>query len=138
MKNLVAIALFYIASLAAAQYSSSQIDALVNDALEKLNVAGEAVVIVKDGKVIHSRGYGVKSFATKEKVDEHTLFAIASHSKAFTTAALALLVEEGKIKWTDRVIDHIPEFKMYNSYVTENFNIQELLTHRNGLGLGIG
>ncbi len=134
----MAIALFYIASLAAAQYSSSQIDSLVNDALEKLNVAGAAIAILKDRKVIHSRGYSVKSFATKEKVDEHTLFAIASHSKAFTTAALALLVEEGKIKWTDRVIDHIPEFKMYNSYVTKNFNSQDLLTHRSGHGRGIG
>ncbi|MCK4750781.1 MAG: serine hydrolase, partial [Bacteroidales bacterium] len=75
---------------------------------------------------------------TKEKVNEHTSFTIASNSKAFTTTALALLVEEAKISWQDRVIDHIPEFKMYNDYVTRNFNIQDLLTHRSGLGLGAG
>lgn len=137
MKCIFFILLLWV-SFGTAQYNATQIDSLVNDALERLNVAGAAVAVVKDGKVIHSRGYGVKSFATKEKVDEHTLFAIASNSKAFTTAALSILVEEGKIKWTDRVIDHIPEFKMYNSYVTENFNIEDLLTHRSGLGLGIG
>ncbi len=71
-------------------------------------------------------------------MNEHTNFAIASNSKAFTTTALAILVEEGKLSWLDRVKDHIPEFKMYNPYVTINFNIQDLLTHRSGLGLGVG
>lgn len=121
-----------------AQLSSEEVDQLVNNAMEKFQVAGSAVAIVKDGRIIYEKGFGVKSFDTKEKVDEHTNFAIASNSKAFTTAALAMLVEEGKIKWTDKVVDHIPEFKMYNAYVTENFNIQDLLTHRSGLGLGIG
>ena len=122
----------------AAQYSSAQIDSMMLDAIEKLDVAGAAIAVVKDGKIIHNNGYGIKSWATKEKVNEHTQFAIASNSKAFTTTALAILVEEGKITWHDKVIEHIPEFKMYNAYVTENFNIQDLLTHRSGLGLGIG
>ncbi len=138
MKRVLLVAVFLTVFYSTAQYSSAQIDSLVTDAIEKLNVAGVAVAVVKDGKVIHSKGYGVKSFKTKEKVNKHTQFAIASNSKAFTTTALSLLVEEGKIKWTDKVIEHIPEFKMYNSYVTENFNIQDLLTHRSGLGLGIG
>jgi CubicO group peptidase (beta-lactamase class C family) len=93
---------------------------------------------VKDGKMIHSKGYGVADINTKKPVNENTNFQIASNSKAFTTAALAILEEEGKLKWTDKVKDHIPEFKMYNDYVTENFNIQDLLTHRSGLGLGVG
>ncbi|MEN8125805.1 MAG: serine hydrolase [Bacteroidota bacterium] len=121
-----------------AQISSNEVDRLVEDAMTKFNVAGVAVGIVKDGKIIHTKGYGVKSIDTKEKVNKHTNFAIASNSKAFTTAALALLVEEGKLSWQDKVKDHIPEFKMYNAYVTENFNIQDLLTHRSGLGLGVG
>lgn len=120
------------------QYSSKQIDSIMGDAMNKFNVAGVAVAIVKDGKIIHSKGYGVKSTITKSPVNNHTNFAIASNSKAFTSAALAILVEEGKITWHDKVKDHIPEFKMYNPYVTENFNIQDLLTHRSGLGLGIG
>ena len=120
------------------QLSSKEVDQLVEDAMTKFDVAGVSVGIVKDGRIVHARGYGEKSVDTGEKVDEHTSFAIASNSKAFTTAALALLVEEGKLSWTDRVIDHIPEFKMYNDYVTRNFNIQDLLTHRSGLGLGAG
>jgi CubicO group peptidase (beta-lactamase class C family) len=123
---------------AAGQLSSREIDQLVEDAMEKFTVAGVAVGVVKDGGIIHAKGYGLKSVDTGEKVDEHTSFAIASNSKAFTSTALAILVEEGKISWQDRVIDHIPEFKMYNDYVTQNFNIQDLLTHRSGLGLGAG
>ena len=121
-----------------AQITSAQIDKLVEESMSKMNVAGAAVAVVKDGKVIHSKGYGVKSIKTKEKVDASTCFAIASNSKAFTTTALAILVEEGKLNWTDKVIDHIPEFRMYDPYVTANFNIQDLLTHRSGLGLGVG
>ena len=121
-----------------AQISSKQIDSLVADALLKFKVAGAAVAVVKDGKVIHSKGYGLVDINTKQAVNENTNFQIASNTKAFTTTALAILEEEGKLKWTDKVIDHIPAFKMYNDYVTENFNILDLLTHRSGLGLGVG
>lgn len=121
-----------------AQISSPKIDSLMAESLIKFKVAGAAIAIVKDGKVIHSKGYGVADINTKKPVSENTNFQIASNSKAFTTAALAILEEEGKLKWTDKVKDHIPEFKMYNDYVTENFNIQDLLTHRSGLGLGVG
>jgi CubicO group peptidase (beta-lactamase class C family) len=78
-----------------AQISSKQIDRLVEDAMEKFSVAGVAVGVVKDGEIIHAKGYGVKSVETGDKVDEQTSFAIASNSKAFTTAAVAILVEEG-------------------------------------------
>ncbi|MBK6267340.1 serine hydrolase [Marivirga sp. S37H4] len=118
--------------------NSTQIDALVSRALESTPSVGIAVAVVKDGKLIHSKGYGVKSIDSDKKVDEHTLFAIASNSKAFTAAALAILVDEGKLNWEDKVIDHISEFKMYNDYVTTNFTIVDLLTHRSGLGLGAG
>jgi len=125
-------------SITFAQLSSPQIDSLVADALMKFKVAGAAVAVVKDGKVIHSKGYGFADINSKKSVNENTNFQIASNTKAFTTTALAILEEEGKLKWTDKVIDHIPEFKMYNDYVTQNFNIQDLLTHRSGLALGAG
>ena len=125
-------------SITFAQLSSSQIDSLVAVALLKFKVAGTAIAILKDGKVIHSKGYGVSDINTKIAVNENTNFQIASNTKAFTTTALAILEEEGKIKWTDKVIAHIPEFKMYDDYVTKNFNIQDLLTHRSGLALGVG
>lgn len=128
----------FVSNLASAQFSEKQVDSIVNYALSKFNVAGCAISIVKDGDVIYSKGFGVKSASTKSPVNKHTNFAIASNSKAFTTAALSILVEDEKLKWDDKVRDYIPEFKMYNPYVTENFNIQDLLTHRSGLGLGVG
>ena len=118
--------------------SPSQIDSIVQRSMTMMPHAGLAVAVVKDGKVVHAKGYGVNSIRSGKKVDENTLFAIASNSKAFTTTALAMLVDEGKLNWTDKVVDYIPEFKMYNPYITANFNIVDLLTHRSGLGLGAG
>lgn len=143
MKNIiVAVTLtssFLLISLRGlSQLSSRGIDSLMEQALAKINVAGAAIAVVKDGKVIHQKGYGFSSIQTKLPVTEITDFQIASLSKAFTTAALSILVDEGKIKWDDKVKDHISEFKMYNEYVTDNFSIVDLLTHRSGLGLGAG
>lgn len=121
-----------------AQLSSSKIDSLTQKALQEFKVAGIAVLVVKDGKIVHERGYGVRSIATNQPVDVHTNFQIASNTKAFTTAALAILIDEGKIAWKDKVCKYLPEFKMYNDYVTENFLIEDLLCHRSGLGLGVG
>lgn len=121
-----------------AQITSPKIDLLMESALAKFKVAGASIAVVKDGKIIHLKGYGVASIETKKAVNESTNFQIASNSKAFTTAALSILEDEGKLKWTDKVKDYLPEFKMYNDYVTENFNVQDLLTHRSGLGLGVG
>ncbi len=88
--------------------------------------------------MVVAKGYGVRSLATKEPVDANTLFGIASNTKAFTTAALGLLVDEGKLRWDDKVTDYIPEFRMYDPYVTAEFTVRDLLTHRSGLGLGAG
>ena len=118
--------------------TSREIDSLVEKTLKTFDVPGIAVAIVKDDKVIHSKGYGVRSLNTKQKVDANTLFGIASNSKAFTTAALGILIDEKKLSWDDKVIDYIPEFRLYNPYVTEEFTIRDLLTHRSGLGLGAG
>lgn len=115
-----------------------QIDKLAEQTMEAFNVPGIAVAVVKDDRVVHMKGYGVSSIITGKKTDENTLFAIASNSKAFTAAALGILVDEGKISWETKVIDVIPEFRLYNAYVTEDFNIKDLLTHRSGMGLGAG
>jgi len=122
-----------------AQMTATQIDDLVNNAMKAIdNTVGFAVGVVKDGEIVHAKGYGINSIDSKEAVTADTPFGIASNSKAFTSTALAILVEQGKINWEDKVVDYIPEFKMYNDYVTNNFNIQDLLTHRSGLGLGAG
>ncbi|MFN2335935.1 MAG: serine hydrolase [Bacteroidales bacterium] len=118
--------------------TSVQIDKIAEQTMEAFNVPGIAVAVVKDGRVVHMKGYGVSSIITGKKTDENTLFAIASNSKAFTSAALGILVDEGKLSWETKVIDVIPEFRLYNAYVTEDFNIKDLLTHRSGMGLGAG
>ena len=118
--------------------TSKEIDVLAERSMKAFDVPGIAVAVIKDGKVIHSKGYGVRSLNTMQKMDENTLFGIASNSKAFTAAALGMLVDEGKIKWDDKVRDYIPEFKLYSPYVSEEFTIRDLLTHRSGLGLGAG
>ena len=139
MKKFIILLLITVSLNARAQLiTAAQIDSLTELTLKTFNVPGIAVAIVKDGKVIHAKGYGVRSLNTKQKVDENTLFGIASNSKAFTVAALGMLVDDGKIKWDDKVTDYIPEFRMYNPYVTEEFTIRDLLTHRSGLGLGAG
>ncbi|MFV8442802.1 serine hydrolase [Flavobacterium sp. LB2P44] len=139
MKNRFVFAITLLTTaLSFAQITSNQVDEVVNRTLKTFDVPGIAVAIVKDGKIIHAKGYGVKSVLTNEKVDANTLFGIASNSKAFTSAALAMLVDEGKVKWDDKVIQYLPNFKMYNDYVTNEFTIRDLLTHRSGLGLGAG
>lgn len=114
------------------------VDAVVAHALQAFKVPGMAVAVVKDGKVVLAKGYGVRSVATKAPVDANTLFGIASNTKAFTAAALGLLVDEGKLRWDDKVTDYVPEFKLYDPYVTAEFTVRDLLTHRSGLGLGAG
>lgn len=99
---------------------------------------GMSVAIVEDGKVTFAKGYGVKRLGGSDAVDANTIFEIGSVTKGFTSAALAILVDEGKIGWDDRVIDHLPEFRMYDAWVTREFTVRDLLTHRSGLGLGAG
>ena len=114
------------------------VDAVVARTLTAFDVPGIAVAVVKDGQIVMSKGYGVSSLKTKAPMDANTLFGIASNTKAFTTAALGLLVDEGKLRWDDKVTDYIPEFKMYDPYVTAEFTVRDLLCHRSGLGLGAG
>ncbi|WP_430613337.1 serine hydrolase [Flavobacterium sp. JP2137] len=117
---------------------SKKIDEVTLQAMTAFDVPGMAIAVVKDGQVVHVKGYGLRSITSKEAVDEHTNFGIASNSKAFTSAALALLIDQKKLHWDDKVVHYLPEFKMYNDYVTQEFTIRDLLTHRSGLGLGAG
>ncbi|HVQ36447.1 MAG TPA: serine hydrolase [Pyrinomonadaceae bacterium] len=96
-------------------------------------VPGFSVAIVKDDKVVFARGYGIRELGKPGAVNEHTLFAIASNSKAFTSAALAMLVDEGKLKWDDPVTKYLPSFQLYDPYVTRELTIRDLLSHRSGL-----
>src|SRR5579863_558720 len=130
--------LFFGAMAVNAQIAPADVDALVTKTLKTFDVPGIAVAIVKDGKIVYAKGYGVASLATGKKVDENTLFGIASNSKAFTVAAIGILCDEGKLHLDDKVTDYIPEFKLYDPWVTSEFTIRDLLCHRSGLGLGAG
>jgi CubicO group peptidase (beta-lactamase class C family) len=129
------------ASLATAQTAApvpQDLDGFAARVLKEFEVPGLAVAIVKDGKVVLAKGYGVRKLGEAAPVDENTLFGIASNTKAFTAAALAMLVDEGKISWDDPVTKHLPSFQLYDPYVTREMTIRDLLTHRSGLGLGAG
>lgn len=110
----------------------------IDQALASFYTPGMSVGIVYKGEVALAKGYGFADIETKRAVDENTYFRLASTSKAFTTAALAVLVDEGKLDWNDRVIDHLPNFELYDAYVTREFTITDLLTHRSGLLSGAG
>lgn len=114
------------------------VDADVARILKTFDVPGMSVAIVKDGKVILARGFGVRKLGESAPVDGKTLFQIASNSKAFTATALAMLVDEGKLAWDDPVTRHLPDFQMYDPYVTREMTVRDLLIHRSGLGLGAG
>jgi CubicO group peptidase (beta-lactamase class C family) len=146
LRHLISVCLLLLPALAFAQMAPTPtapldvaaVDAVVARTLKAFDVPGIAVAVVKDGQVVLAKGYGVRSLATKVPVDANTLFGIGSNTKAFTTAALGLLVDEGKLRWDDKVTDYIPEFKMYDPYATAEFTVRDLLCHRSGLGLGAG
>src|SRR5467141_1575724 len=116
----------------------ADLDSFVAKALKTFQVPGLSVAIVKDGKTVLAKGYGVRKMGNPTPVDEYTLFGIGSNTKAFTSAALATLVDEGKLSWDDRVYERLPGFQMYDPYVSHEMTIRDLLTHRSGMGLGEG
>ncbi|HUR59001.1 MAG TPA: serine hydrolase [Opitutaceae bacterium] len=126
------------ALLAARPEGLADFDAFVARVRQEFNVPGIAVAVVKDGEVVLEQGYGLRKLGETGAVDAHTRFAIASNTKAFTAALLALLVDEGKLKWGDRVVDHLPWFQMADPYVTREMTVRDLLVHRSGLALGAG
>src|SRR5271166_4511043 len=115
-----------------------ELDAYVATTMKTFDVPGISVAIVKDGKVVLAKGYGVRKLGDPTPVDENTMFGIGSNTKAFTTAALATLVDEGKLAWDDPVYQRLPGFVMYDPYVAHEMTIRDLLTHRSGMGLGEG
>jgi len=114
------------------------LDSYVASSMKTFDVPGMAVAIVKDGKILVAKGYGVRKLGDPTPADEFTMFAIGSNTKAFTTAALATLVDEGKLSWDDPVYQRLPGFVMYDPYVSHEMTIRDLLTHRSGMGLGEG
>ncbi|GGZ60014.1 serine hydrolase [Lysobacter xinjiangensis] len=116
----------------------ADLDAFVEGTRQRFDVPGIAVAIVKDGRIVLEKGWGLREMGKPGAVTAHTRFAIASNTKAFTATAISMLADDGKLSLDDRVIDHLPWFRMSDPYVTREMRIRDLLAHRSGLGLGAG
>ncbi|GGG39908.1 serine hydrolase [Croceivirga lutea] len=132
------IFLFLISSSLTAQIEETELDQLIERTRATFEVPGIAVGILKDNAVVYAKGFGVSSLNTQKPMNADTKVGVASNSKGFTCFALAMLIDEGKLAWDDKVRKYIPEFQLHDPYVTEAFTIRDLVTHRSGLGLGSG
>jgi len=140
MKGYAALPLLLIV-LQAAAAPPADLDARVERAMKshpQYQPPGLALTIVEDGKVTWAKGYGVKKTGGKARIDEHTIFPMGSCGKAFTAAILALLVDDGKLAWEDKVADKLPGFRLYDPYASAELTVRDLLVHRSGLGSGAG
>ncbi|MBC32300.1 MAG: serine hydrolase [Muricauda sp.] len=127
-------AMLFLSSISLAQTDKAQqLDAMIQQGMEHWQIPGLAAVVVKNGEIVFQKTYGVKNLETKESVDEHTLFNMGSTTKAMVCMALGILVDQGKLNWTDRVRQHLPYFRLSDSYITEEARVQDLLTHNLGI-----
>lgn len=135
-KTILLLTAFFISSLTVqAQYQALEgIEEYIKSGMSDWEIPGMSVSVVKDGEVVFAEGFGIRKLGESERVDVHTLFGIASTTKAMTAATLAILVDEGKLHWDDPVVKYLPDFKLYDPYVTANVTIRDLLTHRTGIG----
>ncbi|WP_332022113.1 serine hydrolase [Kaistella sp.] len=138
MKRNFSLLFILVSLMAFGQIEEKKLDELIQNTLKTFDVPGMSVGIIKDGKMIYAKGFGVNSLTANQKMDENTLVGIASNSKGFTGTALAMLADEGKLNFDDKVTKFIPEFRMYDPYVTQEITVKDLITHRAGLGLGQG
>ena len=121
---------------AAAQDPLAGLDEEIAGMVGDWSIPGAAVVIVHGDEVVYANGFGVREVGGADPVDENTIFAVGSSSKAFTTAALAMLVDEGRLSWDDPVIDHLPEYRLSDPYITRDLRVRDLMMHNSGLTRG--
>jgi CubicO group peptidase (beta-lactamase class C family) len=113
---------------------ASTLDVEILRVMEALEIPGLALAVVKGDRLVLARGYGLREVGRPDLVDENTLFAVGSTSKAFTAAAIGMLVDEGKGSWDDPATLHLPELQLHDPYVTRQITVRDLLSHRSGLG----
>ena len=138
---LLVLGLAFACSLQAkepARPTPEAIDAAVRATIERYRLPGIAVGVIDDGKVIYARGHGETVAGSGDPVTTRTLFKIASNSKAMTGAVLARLVQQGKLRWDDPVVKHLPQFAMHDPWVTQHMTVSDLLVHNSGLPEGGG
>ena len=117
---------------------SKKISEVVQHSVETFDVPGIAVGVLLADQTVLERGYGTRDINSGLKVDAQTIFKIASNTKAFTAAALAILVDQGKLRWSDKIVDHLDEFALADDWISQHFTVLDMLTHRSGLGPGAG
>ncbi len=117
----------------AQQRDFAQLEQKLEQMRQNWDVPGMSIAIVEDGEIVFNRGFGALEKNKAEQPNGESLYAIASISKAFTATSLAMLVDEGKIKWDDKVVEYLPYFELYDPWVTLNITIEDLLVHRSGL-----
>jgi CubicO group peptidase (beta-lactamase class C family) len=122
----------------AEQSLPAAVDRIFDEVMTRYRLPGMAMGVIVDGKVVHTRVAGELVAGTSQKIDNDTLFKIASNSKAMTTALLARLVDAGKLRWEDPVTRYLPNFKMYDPWVTQQIQVRDLLIHNSGLREGAG
>ncbi|QOC23540.1 serine hydrolase [Wenzhouxiangella sp. AB-CW3] len=110
------------------------LDNWIENERERWNVPGLAIAVVHEDELVYARGFGRLGLEDGRPVDADTQFGVASLSKAMTATALGILVEEGKLDWDDRVVDHLPEFRLSDDWVTGQVTVRDLLSHRVGVG----
>ncbi len=134
-KVVLALAAVLTLSLSASAQAVDQaaLDALMSEAMKHWQTPGSAVVVVRGDEVVYLKGFGVKDVNTKQPVTPDTVFAIGSTTKAFVTAAMAILADEGKMSWDDAVRKHLPHFRLGDPLANENVTMRDIVTHRTGL-----
>jgi CubicO group peptidase (beta-lactamase class C family) len=132
--SLLVFQLLFLAAFTFAQNNVELLDKYVESARKQWNVPGLSIVVVQDGKVLFAKGYGVRELGRNEPVTTDTLFGAMSTTKAMTVACLAMLVDEGKVNWDDKVIKYLPDFRVADPYMTNELRVRDLLTHSAGLG----
>ena len=134
MRFLVLLLLFALPSPAvAADVEPAVVDRVMADALAAWDVPGAALVVVRGDQVLILKGYGRKNISKPDPVTPDTLFPLASCTKAFTSTLLAMLADDGKIGWDDRVTEHLPGFKLADPHADAMVAIRDLLSHRTGV-----
>jgi len=132
--SVLLLALLWVVLPVQGQVDLDRLDEYFESARAAWDVPGMAVAIVKDGEIVHMKGYGVLEVGSDEPVDENTLFAIASNSKAFLASSVASLVDQGKLSWDDRIVDHLPYFRLVDEVAGQRATIRDALSHAVGLG----
>ncbi len=138
ISKILLLTAFYLFSLSSVfgqdKVSSKKLDAMIQQGMKDWQVPGLAAIVVKDGEVVFKKTYGLRNVEAKQKVDDNTLFNMASTTKAIIAISIGMLVDEGKLDWNDKVRQHLPEFQLSDAYITEDARVVDLLTHNLGIG----